>query len=248
MHVSLLKKFASPLIALATVAIGGAAQAATFSIEANSQGWFEQNGFNSIETPDQIENTFTGTLGGIEFRSFFTFDVSNLKTPIQGATLRLFQEAYFSGDSTESVVAYDVSTSPDVLNSALSLAEGQGVFNDLGSGSVYGGGTASAEDFGNPQSGFFEITLSGAAIDAINAAQQGTGYFSLGLVLASLGGTEREGAEGLRFSDPEAGTGGPASLVVYEAPQAVPEPVTLLGLSTVAIGAAFLKRPNKPQA
>lgn len=242
MKVSLLRNFASPLIALATIAIGGAAQAATFSIESSSQGWFNQLGVDNGE-PNDIGNTFTGTFGSSEFRSFFTFDVSGLQAPIKGGTLRLFQETYFSGDPTETLVAYDVSASNEFLTSNPPLVEGLGVFEDLGSGSVYGEGTVEA--FVSPTDGFLEITLSAAAVDAINAAQQGTGDFALGLVLASLGGRQsEEGAEAVRFSNPVDSSGGPAMLVVHQV-QAVPEPFTLLGLSAVAVGAVFLKRPNE---
>lgn len=243
MKVSLLRNFISPLIAATAIATGGVAHAATFSIEADSQGWFRQDGATNGK-PDLIANTFTGTFADLEHRSFFTFDVSGLEAPIQGGKLRLLQEFYFSGDPSETVTAYDVSASAETLVDNPPLDEGQQIFEDLGSGSTFGEGTITNTPGWSPIGQFLEIVLSDAAISAINEAQQGSGDFSLGLVLTSLGGTELGGAEGVRFSDPMSMPMNEQAQLFLETQdfQAVPEPFAIAGyLSVAALGVVFRK-------
>ncbi|MGF1524968.1 MAG: hypothetical protein ACFBSF_21795 [Leptolyngbyaceae cyanobacterium] len=247
MKVSLLRNFVSPLIAVTAIATGEVAHAATFSIGADSQGWFRQDGATNAN-PGLIANTFTGTFEELEHRSFFTFDVSGLTSPIQGGKLRLLQEFYFSGDPSETVTAFDVSAPAETLVENPPLIQGQEIFEDLGSGSIYGAGTIAADPGWSPIGKFLEIVLSDVAISAINEAQQGAGNFSLGLTLTSLGGNELGGAEGVRFSDPMSmPMDEQAKLFLQvEDVQAVPEPFALWGyLSVAALGGVlrkFLKR------
>ncbi|MEM9004212.1 MAG: hypothetical protein AAGE59_11910 [Cyanobacteria bacterium P01_F01_bin.86] len=236
MKVSLINKIATPLIAVTTFAMHGVAHGATFSLESSSQGWYNQDG-RTNSSLGTLENTFTGTFQDIEYRSYFTFDVSGLESPIESATLQLFQEFYFSGDLTETVTVYDV-TSTNLFQT-----QGVDVFADLGSGSTYGEGTIAGEPGWNPIGGFLEITLSDAAIADINEAQQTSDIFSLGLTLTSIGGIEFDEAEGIRFSDPDF-VNYPANLIL-ESAQAVPEPFTLWGyLLAMGLGAAVSRFKN----
>ena len=272
MKASLFRNFASSVIVMTVLVLGGSAEAATLTLGASEQGWYRQDGRNN-GGPGKIGNTFTGEFKDpdvsevLEFRSFFNFDVSDLESEIEGATLRLPQDLYFSGDSSETVTVYDVtSATSDELASDPPSAEGLGIFDDLGSGAVYGEGTVFGTPGVNPLTGFLEITLSAAAISSLNEARLGSGDFSLGLALSSLGGTQVSGGEGVRFSDL---LGSPASLVLQVAdtdpdpdpdhctivsslvivgcePEPIPEPGTVLGtLAALAFGGFTLKRRSK---
>ena len=243
MKVSLLRNFVSPLIAATAIATTGVAHAATFSVEANSQGWFRQDGATN-GNPGLIANTFTGSFEELEHRSFFSFDVSGVTSPIQSGRLRLLQEFYFSGDPSETVTAYDISAAAATLISNPPLVQGQQIFEDLGTGLAYGEGTVSNTPGWSPMGEFLEIVLSDAAISDINEALQGSGDFSLGLALTSLGGIELGGAEAVRFSDPMSMPMDEQAMLFLdvEDTQSVPEPFGLWGFLTVmGLGGALRK-------
>lgn len=204
MRVLRLKNIASSLGICITVLLSGSAQAATFVLGADNQGWYNENGLTNERTADTATgNTFTGSFTNVslppflsgEYRSFFLFDVSQLTDPIQQGILSLYQETYFSSESSETVTLFDVTTNSNGFDTSNSLSSNRSVFSDLGSGVEYGQGTviasptltsAGTTSFENQ---YLNITLTEAAIGAINQARQGSGFFGIGVALSSLDNT-----------------------------------------------------------
>lgn len=135
-------------------------------------------------------------------RLYLSFDLSGVTDPVTGATLRLRNGTYTSkGPSTtfpftvlthvsELFNVFDVSTSYAALQSPFinacacfpptPNAAGLAAFADLGTGSVYGGYTATLANVGVD----VDIVLSAQAIADINAASGGG--FTVGIAFAGV--------------------------------------------------------------
>ncbi|BAY62588.1 YD repeat protein [Calothrix brevissima NIES-22] len=119
-------------------------------------------------------NLPTGDVG----RSYLTFDLSRLQGTVTSAKLQL-QRYFGSGDPTETLGLFDVSTDAATLNNR--IGTNAAIFEDLGTGSSYG--TFDVSTSGNSQD-ILEFELNADAITAIN---DGTGgFFSIGLSILSL--------------------------------------------------------------
>lgn len=206
-----------------------------FDVTDNNQGWWS----NFDSNHDANDNYVTGfTTFGIlvkggptEFRSFFTFDLSTLDLAGQvllSATLEIVRAEYNSSDPSETVALFDVSTPAAALNNndGINLA----IFNDLGSGTIYG-------SFGVPEytassTERLAFHLNTAALADIASAAGG--FFSIGGAVQSFSNEVRPGAETIfAFSSFERQT---AQLLTLEvAPSAVPEPGSFLLFGAGAI-------------
>ncbi|MEM0979296.1 MAG: hypothetical protein AAGH78_03380 [Cyanobacteria bacterium P01_H01_bin.58] len=259
MKASLFTKITSFLAGASVLILASSAQAATISVEAISQGWYNE----IADIPNDRVNTFTGIFNNetddpsngapgedIEHRSYFAFDVGTSSMPIESATLRLFHETYFSSVLSEEITLFDVETSTaDLINRNESVDQALAIYDDLGSGSTYGSTVISSETAGwvSVQE-WLEIELSAAAITDINEALATSGDFSVGISLTSLDGTSFRvpgigQAEAVSFSNGSFFT--PAQLVL-EGVKSVPEPTTALGaLAVFVLGLACQKRFKK---
>jgi hypothetical protein len=179
----------SVCLALFTLLLVAQNAAATLiQVNASDSGFYNQSG-NHIPTN---ETYITGLLAGNQDRSFLVFDLSSVLGIITGATLHLYNpgnlgiccNGYASPDATENLQLFDVSTPIPTL-----LAGGAGhtaIYDDLGSGNVYGQIEMSAAD----NDSIVQIKLNAAALAALNAAAGHT--FALGGGLASIEGTANQ--------------------------------------------------------
>ncbi|MEM6521962.1 MAG: hypothetical protein AAF722_21830 [Cyanobacteria bacterium P01_C01_bin.70] len=245
----------------------GTVEAATLVLGADSQSRYDAFGTDFVaDFPDQPQpaNTLTGLLDGIEYRSYFVFDVSSITSPVVGAKLRLLNKRYYSTESSESIELFDVSTPTDELIGGFGRTD---IFDDLGSGDSYGSATLVANppqnDFDNLVEEYFEVTLTSAAIAGIqSAATQGNGLFALGIKLQddSFGSpyvfqtTEGDLAgvpvEGVVFSggpfDPEQESEVPGELILElddsEPPKGVPEPSVTFSFLAFAVAGGIVRK------
>lgn len=259
MKASLFIKVTSFLAGASVLILSSSVKAAITSVEAISQGWYNE----IADIPNDRVNTYTGIFNNetgnpnngalgvnIEHRSYFAFDVGTSNTLIRGATLRLFHETYFSSVLSEEITLFDVETSvADLSNRNESASQALAIYDDLGSGSIYGSRVISSNQVGwVAVQEWLEIDLSASAIAGINAARSTSGEFSIGVALTSLDDTafRVQGigqAEAVSFSAGNFFT--PAQLVLEGTPS-IPEPTTTLGaLAIFGFGLACQKRFKK---
>lgn len=153
--------------ALAALAMT-AAPAAAETLTPLDTGWYDSAGSHSPGN----QNYITGRDGGDEWRSFIVFTIP-AGTPVTAATLNLYSFDVAGGPND--LALFDVTTGVPVL---LNGTAGVAAYADLGSGASYGtlaGVTTNTT---------ISITLTPAAVAAINAAQGST--FAIGMVNATL--------------------------------------------------------------
>ena len=90
-----------------------------------------------------------GQFPGFISRLYYVVDLSAVFGPISSATLRLEIDRYFVGAATTNFTIYDFTGNPDDLSLTYSQgsAAGSAIYNDLGSGAVFGTGVADASQF-----------------------------------------------------------------------------------------------------
>jgi hypothetical protein len=162
------------------------------------------------------------SIGYTGYRGFIVFDLSTLDLSehlIVSAKLTLNQYHYRSHDSSVSFGIYDLE-SPQIPRPP-SQSEGLVLYSDLGSGISYGTATA------YQSSDFFEIPLSGKAIDDITNSSGGD--FAIGM--ARLGAIPNDG-----YTNNYIHVGAPYLELRLEL---IPEPATLLLLG---LGVVMLRR------
>jgi hypothetical protein len=200
------------------------------------QGWW------SLDTPNILTNTnySTGTAFNVSpgvnfsYRSFFTFDLSNPALQgqtITGAEIRL-QAFWGTGFNDGGLISFfDVSTNASVLNNTVGIAP-LAIWNDLGSGSVYGTGIAGSPlDPQNIQpSDVLTFQLNNLTVANLNNAI-GRGLFSIGASKAMREIFSGSGADGNQQ-------------LILELSPAVPEPSTwaMLLIGFAGIGYAAYRR------
>ena len=145
----------------------------TVDLNATFRGWYSADGSNNGRSPagnylagrcDAVPLCFTPA---IVLNNWFTFDLANVTgRTITGATLFLDSPAgvgYLSANPSETFSLFDVAT---VLNT-LGIAVGVSIFNDLGSGTLFGTRSVSAADNGTSVAS----VLNSSALAALTSAQ-----------------------------------------------------------------------------
>jgi hypothetical protein len=159
------------------MAICPSESAQTVVIPPTNRAWFSETGFHSLFL--STGNYVTGDLigGHSNYRNVFVFDLTELSQPILSAQLALTVPVagYGSPDSSENYELHDVVTPIATLQTA----DGIAVWNDLGTGVVYGSRTMTAADIGT----VVEIELNSSAVAAMNATH---GPFGFGGSLTTL--------------------------------------------------------------
>ena len=139
----------------------------------NASGWFDSTGSHFGSNQNYIAAAYSGLF----FNDFFVFNVSGVTAAVTSASFTVY--SYTVDSSSEAVYPipyslHDVSTPVSVLTS--NNSGNTAAFDDLASGSYYGGRTYTTADSNT----FQTITLDAAAIADINAAIAGSGSFVLG--------------------------------------------------------------------
>lgn len=161
--------------------------AATFSFGSVDNGWFRNTGQHSSSNT----NIITGF--GDTLRSFQRFDIRNLTGDEVTNAQITFRggNGQFRGAGSEAVQLFDVTSSPFLLSQSFGggSATGIGVFNDLGTGTIYGGRSIVAGTGGPMPT--FTVILNGNALSALTTAlQQGSSTFAIGVRSPTLGSNE----------------------------------------------------------
>jgi len=180
-------------------------------LEAVDKGRVRQDGNIGGGGPS---NYASGISAGFNHRSFFIFSIPPLDGQvITSATLKVFNPDYSSPDPTETLTLFDVD--PSSVTELLSNADpvSVAVFNDVGSGNIFGQRIVSDADDGQ----LVEITFNAAGLAALNNAKGGTS--GVGGALTTLSG--QTSSNELVFSG--SGPSGQVSLLLStETPCVVP--------------------------
>lgn len=189
-----MKKIKLAAIALVLFTSSNVATAVTFSnvtttaitLNAVDTGWYDSDGFHDSSNRSYAVG---GSSSGIEFRNWFTFDLSNIGA-VNSATLRAYnigsssarRNGFNSPDLTETWSLFDVTTN---ISSLTGGTGGISTFNDLGSGSIYGSQIVSSVNNGS----FVETVLNANALTALTASNN---IFAIGGAITTLGGIGNE--------------------------------------------------------
>lgn len=163
----------------------------------NSQGWVADGVGHMAHT-----NYYTGLSSTGVLRSFFTFLLTGIEGTVTSARLELSRFEYRSSADKEVVGFYDVESDPaDVfaetysggiplpVHDAATLAMISAVYEDLGSGILYG--TMEILKDGDEQD-LLSCVLSDEAVSKINSLRGTTEYFIIGGALLTLDGSVSE--------------------------------------------------------
>jgi len=136
-------------------------------------GWFRDDGLHSGGNTNYL-TALAPDYGYAESRSFFTFDVGNGVTSASVSIGNDPTSGFLSSTGAPiTLTLFDVSSAIDT-NLSYSGAPGIAIFNDLGTGTIYGSVTV----FG-PTSAVV-VSFNAAGIAAINAAGDAGGPFTFG--------------------------------------------------------------------
>jgi len=162
----------------------GVSNLAETAVNAVDSGWIQSNGSHTSTNNNYLVGLQTGP---VEFRDYATFTLSPWTPTIISAELRLFNPVigYSSPDPTETYTLFDVSATAAALDTTRLVGDATGItiFNDLGTGTIYGTRSVSAAD----NNATVAIVLNADAIAALNAARGAT--ISFGGALTTLAGT-----------------------------------------------------------
>jgi len=194
-----------------------------FTPDTLNQGWWAAGVANSTTN----DNHITGTYSNREYRSFYTFDLTNITGTVKSASL-LIQAGNITGNNIK-LNLWDVTTAANIVNN--NAAANAAVFADLGSGNSYGSYTLAAA---NSKNKYLTLDLNTQAFNDIGTAN---GFFTIGATAFSAQSNYIFGA-----------TSGDVTRLIVEFADApvnkVPEPASL-GLLLAGIGGLVAARRRK---
>ena len=203
--------------------------AQSVNIDYTGRGWYTDIGSHAARNLNYfIGDKCDASPCMSDTRNFFVFDLSGVTLPISSAKLALFVPGplpilgFESVDPSETYELHDVTTSITTLLAGWTNGSSTGIaiWNDLGTGVVYGSRAMTAADMGS----VVEITLNSSAIAAMNATH---GLFAFGGSITTLDALPNH--ENI-FAGTSSG-----SLTTQLRLTLVPEPSTLLLLGISAI-------------
>jgi Zn-dependent metalloprotease/methionine-rich copper-binding protein CopC len=159
-------------------AIGAIAGGTTMTTLSSSYaGWWDSTGYHSSGNLNYVSGI--GSTGA-DHHDYFVFNLASVTQIITGAQLSISNptNGFTSNEANETLSFFDVSTTIADL-----IASGSGataIFNDLGSGAIFGTKTVSSAD--NGQQVLIDFNADG--VNAINAARGGN--FAAGGALTSI--------------------------------------------------------------
>ena len=217
--------------AVVLLALHQPASAAVFTFNTSDSQFdpgIDNQGFWSATLANADNNTSyqTGNSAGSVTRSFFTFNLSPLNLSgqqVTSATLELRRYGY-SGDASETVQFFDVSTPAATLNN--NTGASAAIFSDLGTGNSYGA---------------FAISAIGTTTDLLSFALNSNAFTDIAAAAGgffSIGGTCDTCSTSQNFFQTSSGTGIQRLVIQTVSVAAVPEPtsVALIGLALAALG------------
>ena len=217
-----------PSIVLLLGLLASCLSAQTVVINATDRGWYDIGGSHSSSLKNYVAGDSRGNCSLCEddFRNFFVFDLAGITQPIASGKLALFNPGptptagYMSNDPSETFELHDITTAISTLRATNNGAVA--IWNDLGTGAVYGSKAMTAADQGD----YVEITLNSAAVAAMNSNH---GLFGIGGSITSLDDVANSE---IIFSGSD---GRGIATAVQLRLTYVPEPSTLLLLSIASI-------------
>lgn len=207
------------------------ASADTITLTAVQQGWYTSEGTNNgVQQVIQPNNYFVGVTSGRVYRNYFVFNAGSVMN-VTSARIVIEETGgfKFNPDPHETYTLFGVQTPGEQLG----RVAGVSIYEDLGSGPVYGSIDVSYSFFGRT----LTIDLNAEALQAINNTDW---LFAIGGAITSLG--LPPGAEERLFSS----SGNSSVRLIVEGEQRpTPEPGTILLLGTGLAGAAQVLRRRR---
>jgi hypothetical protein len=115
------------------------------TINASASGWWDSTGMQFANNPNYIVGQIVQA-NTTEYRNYFAFNLSKVNEAVLGAQLNLSNPSYNSPNPSDTYTLFDVTTP---ISSLVAPGSGQlGVFDDLGSGTMYGSQTVTTANNG----------------------------------------------------------------------------------------------------
>ncbi len=211
------------LVLFVVLPISNVGYAGVITISAIDSGHYSAGGTHQ---PTNLNYAVGGS--GI-FRDFFVFDLTNVSGKILNAHLRLSNpyNGVFAVNPPETVAFFDVTTSISVLRTG--GVELISIFDDLGTGIMFGIRDYDRLDNGFPDGSVSEVQLNSAALQDLNVTKGG---------LWAIGGSLlTQDAEDHVFGfTPNDGLGTTRELVLnVDSPIPEPTSLTLLGIGALSL-------------